>query len=200
MFSLPHSSHLSETPLVCVLRPSKNGSQRPFFPKFLKGFKACKNPQNRSWENASKNSHQIWPFWDSFSFYHNFCSTGAFLMRLKYNIGHILKLWWSHRHLQYVHPKAQNSKILKIFFENKKWQNVPYACMYGVVVQGCQSSILSESFETKKFRKKIYDEFFEEILDFWRKKGFWDPFLEGRRTQTRVFQTNVANGEGKHLS
>ena len=37
MFYLPHSSHLSETPLVCVLRPSKNGSQKALFfknPKF----------------------------------------------------------------------------------------------------------------------------------------------------------------------
>ena len=78
-------------------------------------------------------------------------------MRLKYVIGHILKLWWPHRHPQYVHPKAQNSKILKIFenffLENKKCQIAPYAYMYGVVVQGCQSSILSESFETKKISK-----------------------------------------------
>ena len=192
MFSLPHLPHLSETPLVCVLRPSKNGSQRPLFPKFPKGSKACKNPQNRSWENASKNSHQIWSFWDSFSIYHNFWSTEAFLMRLKYVIGHILKLSWPHRHPQYVHPKAQNSKIWKIFeifFWKTKSDKMCHmrACM-GWPFRDVKALYLANLLRQKKFRKfwkKFYDEFFEEILDFWNKKGFWDPFLESRRTQTR---------------
>ncbi len=60
--------------------------------------------------------------------------------------------------------------------------------MYGVVVQGCQSSILSECFETKnsKILKKNF--MMNSLRKFWifeEKKGFWDPFLEGRKTQTR---------------
>ena len=105
--------------------------------------------------------------------FYNFCSTEAILMRLKYAVGHILKLLTPRRHPQYVHPTAQNLKILKIFFflfcflENKKLQNVPYACMYGVVVQGCQSSILSKSFET------IIIETFEKNFMMNSLRKFW---------------------------
>ena len=194
MFCLPHLSHLSETPPVCVLRPSKNGSQRPLFPKFPKGFKACKNPQNRSWENASKNSHQIWPFWDSFSIYHNFCSTGAFLMRLKYVIGHILKLWWPHRHPQYVHPKAQNSKILKIFEIFFCWKTKSNKMCHMRAWMGWSFRDVKALYLVNLLRQKI-SKILKKIL-WWilwgnfgflkKKKGFWDPFLEGRRTQTRA--------------
>ncbi len=165
MFCLPHLSHLSETPLVCVLRPSKNGSQRPLFPKFPKGFKACKNPQNRSWENASKNSHQIWPFWDSFSIYHNFCSTGAFLMRLKYVIGHMLKLMWPHRHPSMCTQRHKTRKFWKFprfFFLKTKSDKMCHmrACM-GWSFRNVKARNLVNLLRQKKFEN------FEKKILWW---------------------------------
>ena len=57
----------------------------------------------------------MWPDWSQFSILHNFCFTGAILMKSKYVIGHMLKFMCPHQHSQYVHPKAQKLKFLNFF-------------------------------------------------------------------------------------
>ncbi len=101
-----------------------------FSKNLKKKSKIVKTKKKLSSENASKNKHKIWSDWTQILMFHNFCSTGAILMRSKYVIDHILKFLSPHRHPQYVHPKAQNLKFLNFFpkknfssiFKKQKWQ------------------------------------------------------------------------------
>ena len=114
-FFMLQSAHLA---VLCIFENWK------FSKNFQKKIQNRENLKKRSSENTSKNKHQIWSDWTQILIFHNFCSTGAILMRSKYVIGHILRFLSPHRHLQYVHPKAQNWKFLnspppkKTFFFN----------------------------------------------------------------------------------
>ncbi len=78
--------YASTRPLDPILWILKNGSRFEFFFSVSE-----RNPQHSSSENVFKTRYQIWPDWYQTLIFHNFCSTEAFLMRLKYVTDHILK-------------------------------------------------------------------------------------------------------------
>ena len=107
--------------------------------------------------------------------FHNFCSTSVFLVRSKYIADHILKFMGPRRHLQYVHPKAQKLKFLKIFRKNiffqffQKTKVTKFAI--GVHVWSGRSGMVKTYIERIFWTKKKFQNF-----EFFSKPNFLKDF------------------------